>query len=98
MSYHIAVFTGNAKLTFSAILVPFSEFKGIGSATCIALLGNIFGPSKTNWQLLLKMQWAHPRASAAPAGKVMGLGNAIGSCHHKCNRPILGHQQQLPEK
>jgi hypothetical protein len=69
MPCHTAVFTSNAKLTFSATLVSFSEFKGIGSATGIAPLGNIFGPSKTNWQLLLQMQWAHPRALVAPAGK-----------------------------
>jgi hypothetical protein len=98
MPYHTAVFTSNAKLTFSAILVSFSEFKGIGSVTGIAHLGNIFGPSKTNWQLLLQMQWAHPRASAAPAGKVMGLGNVIGSYHCKSNGPILEHWQHLPEK
>jgi hypothetical protein len=46
MPYHTAVFTSNAKLTFSAILVSFSEFKGIGSVTGISPLGNIFGPSK----------------------------------------------------
>src|SRR6267154_2785072 len=44
------------------------------------------------------MQWAHPRASAAPPRKAMGPNEAIGDSCSKSNGPILGHWWQLTKK